>query len=86
MGRDKKFGNGKKECLGKDNSVQLGTGNNFFVLFAIWMSTLHTGSLRYASRNFRTHSMRFDFLLFFAIYYYVMLNDDKLWQAQKELI
>jgi len=26
-----------------------------------------------------------DFLLFFAIYYYVMLNDDKLWQAQKEL-
>jgi len=27
--------------------------------------------------------MRFDFLLFFAIYYYVMLNDDKLWQAQK---
>ena len=29
---------------------------DFFVLFAIWMSTLHTGSLRYASRNFRTHS------------------------------
>jgi len=26
-----------------------------------------------------------DFLLFFAIYYYVMLNNDKLWQAQKEL-
>jgi len=28
---------------------------------------------------------RLDFLIFFAIYYYVMLNDDKLWQAQKEL-
>ncbi len=26
-----------------------------------------------------------DFLFFFATYYYVMLNDDKLWQAQKEL-
>ena len=30
---------------------------DFFVLFAIWMSTLHTCSLRYASRNFRTHSL-----------------------------
>ncbi len=27
----------------------------------------------------------FDFLLFFAIHYYVMLNDDKLWQVKKEL-
>jgi len=26
-----------------------------------------------------------DFLIFFAIYYYMVLNDDKLWQAQKEL-
>jgi len=26
-----------------------------------------------------------DFLIFFAIYYYVMLNDGKIWQAQKEL-
>ena len=26
----------------------------------------------------------FDFLIFFAIYYYVSLNDDKLWQGQKE--
>ncbi len=26
-----------------------------------------------------------DFLIFFAIYYHMVLNDDKLWQAQKEL-
>jgi len=26
-----------------------------------------------------------DFLFFFAIHHYMMLNDDKLWQAQKEL-
>jgi len=26
-----------------------------------------------------------DFLIFFAIYHYMMLNNDKLWQTQKEL-
>jgi len=30
-------------------------------------------------------SILLDFLVFFAIYYYVMSNFDKLWQVKKEL-
>jgi len=28
---------------------------------------------------------RLDFFLFFTIYYYTILNNDKLWQVQEEL-
>lgn len=27
----------------------------------------------------------FDFMLFFIVDYYVMINDDKIWQVKKEL-
>jgi|GEM_PF-1413336 len=27
----------------------------------------------------------FDFMLFFTVDYYVMINDDKIWQVKKEL-
>jgi len=35
--------------------------------------------------SFPEKEKMFDFLLFFAIHYYVMLNDDKLWYVKKEL-
>jgi len=34
-------------------------------------------------KNFLKNGL--DFLFSFAIYYYVMLNDDKLWYIKKEL-
>ena len=58
VGKDKEPGNGEKECWGRGNSVELGAGDGFFVFLVRGMNILSRRFLRYASRNFRTHSVQ----------------------------